>query len=109
MHIATAPSDYTAFSETRSITSNAMRQCFAVAVVDDDEREHPEKLLVVGGIVDGDFLFSPAETVVWIIDDSSSKEYLIIRLILWSYLLFLCVAFLSYTNLATNNLQLLTK
>lgn len=54
-----------------------MRQCFAVAVVDDDEREHPEKLLAVGVIVEGDFEFTPAETEVWIIDDSISKKHLI--------------------------------
>ena len=41
--------------------------------MDDDEREHSEKLLVVGSIVSGDFIFNPFETEVWIGDES--KEH----------------------------------
>ena len=44
--------------------------CFEIVIVDDNEREHPEKLLVIGSIVSGDFQFNPAETEVWIIDGS---------------------------------------
>ena len=67
---ATAPNDYFALSETRSITSITTRQCFEIVIIDDDEREHPEKLLVIGTIVSGYFQFNPAETEVWIIDGS---------------------------------------
>ena len=44
--------------------------CFEIVIVDDNEREHPEKLLVIGSIVSGDFQFNSAETEVWIIDGS---------------------------------------
>ena len=46
------------------------KQCFEIAIVDDDEKEHPEKLLVIGSVVSGDFHFNLAETEVWIIDGS---------------------------------------
>ena len=69
---ATAPNDYATLSGMRSITSTSTRQCFDVMVVDDDEREHPEKLLMIGNPVSGGFQLIPAETEVWIIDGSKS-------------------------------------
>ena len=71
--LLTAPDDYTTLSEERSITRTITGQCFDIAIEDDNESEHPEKLLVVGSIVSGDFTFNPLQTEVWIID--GSKEH----------------------------------
>ena len=43
-------------------------------VVDDDEREHPEKLLVKGNPTGRNFQLNPAETEVWIIDGSKAQS-----------------------------------
>lgn len=76
---STAPDDYLAFSETRSISNTTAnyRQCFDVMVVADDEREHPGKLLVTGSALRGDLHFNPAQTEVWIID--GCKEYSVLQ------------------------------
>ena len=58
----------------RSITSTTNRQCFDIMVVDDDEREHPEKLLVKGNPTGRNFQLNPAETEVWIIDGSKAQS-----------------------------------
>ena len=79
---ATAPDDYTAISEMRSITSITTRQCFDILVVDDDEREHPEKLLVVGSpMFGGNIQFDPTQTEVWIIDGSKEDRYDVLELL----------------------------
>ena len=101
---STAPDDYTTLSEERSITKTVTRQCFDIAIVDDNEREHSEKLLVVGSIVSGDFFFNPFETEVWIGDESKEQS---VHVALNPHDLFVAI-FPSYSNWATRytNIQL---